>query len=125
MATNVGRQQRIADILKALRMETPDVEGTAIITAEGLPVASSLAADVEEDRISAMAAAMLSLGDRTSSELARGELEQVYVKGREGYVLLNHVGRDAVLMVLTRANAKLGMIFLDARRAAEELAKLI
>jgi predicted regulator of Ras-like GTPase activity (Roadblock/LC7/MglB family) len=35
------------------------------------------------------------------------------------------VGNDAVLTVLAREQAKLGLIFLDIRRAADDLSKLI
>jgi predicted regulator of Ras-like GTPase activity (Roadblock/LC7/MglB family) len=87
--------------------------------------ASSLPAGVEEDRVSAMSAAMLSLGERIASELGRGQLNQVYIKGENGYVILMSVGEEAVLTALAREQSKLGLIFLDMRRAAEDLAKLI
>ena len=81
--------------------------------------------DVEEDRVSAMSAAMLSLGERISTELGRGNLNQVYIKGGEGYVILTSVGEDAVLTVLAKEQAKLGLIFLDMRRATEDLEQLL
>jgi hypothetical protein len=68
---------------------------------------------------------MLSLGERIASELGRGVLEQVYIKGEKGYVVLISVGEEAVLTALAREQAKLGLIFLDIKRAAEDLAKLI
>jgi hypothetical protein len=88
-------------------------------------MASALPADVEEDRVAAMSAAMLSLGERIATELGRGILDQVYIKGEKGYVVLMAVGRDAVLTVLARQQAKLGLLFLDMRRATEDLAKLL
>jgi hypothetical protein len=72
-----------------------------------------------------MSAAMLSLGERIASELGRGVLDQVYIKGEHGYVLLMSVGEEAVLTVLARAQAKLGLLFLDMRRSAEELTKIV
>jgi hypothetical protein len=72
-----------------------------------------------------MSAAMLSLGDRTSQELERGDLEQVLVKGQRGYVLMAYAGKEAVVTVLAKPNAKLGLIFLDVKRAAESIAQLI
>jgi predicted regulator of Ras-like GTPase activity (Roadblock/LC7/MglB family) len=72
-----------------------------------------------------MSAAMLSLGDRISSELSRGRLERVYISGSDGIIVLMAVGEDAVLTVLARSQAKLGLIFLDMRRAAEDLARLL
>ena len=63
--------------------------------------------------------------DVVSGELGRGTLEQVYIKGEKGYVVLMSVGEEAVLTALAREQAKLGLIFLDIKRAAEDLAKLI
>jgi predicted regulator of Ras-like GTPase activity (Roadblock/LC7/MglB family) len=88
-------------------------------------MASNLPTHVEEDRVSAMSAAMLSLGERISSELGRGTLEQVFIKGEKGYVILTSVGEEAVLTVLARPEAKLGLIFLDVNRTVEDLAKLV
>ena len=72
-----------------------------------------------------MSAAMLSLGERIAGELGRGMLEQVYIHGSGGYVLLTAVGEEAVLTALARENAKLGLIFLEMRRAAQDLVKLV
>jgi hypothetical protein len=72
-----------------------------------------------------MSAAMLSLGERIASELGRGILNQVYIKGEHGYVILMSVGEEAVLTVLAREQAKLGLILLDMRRATEALEELI
>lgn len=111
--------------LRELQISSPDVEAAAIISVDGLPIASSLPQGVEEDRVSAMSAAMLSLGERIAGELGRGMLDEVYVRGEKGYVILRAVGEEAVLTVLARQQAKLGLLFLDMRRAAEELSTIL
>jgi hypothetical protein len=111
--------------LRELQVSSPDVEASAIISVDGLPIATSLPQGVEEDRVSAMSAAMLSLGERIAGELGRGVLDEVYVKGEKGYVILRAVGEEAVLTVLARQQAKLGLLFLDMRRAAEELSTIL
>jgi predicted regulator of Ras-like GTPase activity (Roadblock/LC7/MglB family) len=68
---------------------------------------------------------MLSLGERISTELGRGMLEQVMVKGENGYVILTAVGEEAVLTVLARKEAKLGLIFLDVTRTVDALNQLV
>ncbi|HEY4690580.1 MAG TPA: roadblock/LC7 domain-containing protein [Anaerolineae bacterium] len=120
-----SRTDQMVDRLRDLQGSTPDIEASAIVSVDGLIMASSLPAGVEEDRVSAMSAAMLSLGERIASELGRGILDEVYIHGNDGYVILMSVGQDAVLTVLARARAKLGLIFLDMKRAAEDLAKLV
>lgn len=120
-----SRTEQMVERLRDLQAGTPDIEASAIVSVDGLIMASALPADVEEDRVSAMSAAMLSLGERISSELGRGVLDQVYVHGDDGYVILMSIGEDAVLTVLAREQAKLGLIFLDMKRAAETLSKLV
>jgi len=119
------RTQNLTDILKELEATTPDVEASAVVSIDGLIIASALPQDVEEDRVAAMSAAMLSLGERTSQELKRGSLEQVFVKGVNGYILMMGAGQEAVLTALARKDAKLGLVFLDMKRTADEIGKII
>jgi hypothetical protein len=111
--------------LRSMQAAAPDIEASAVVSVDGLIMASSLPAEVEEDRVSAMSAAMLSLGERISGELGRGGLEQVYIKGDNGFIVLTSVGQEAVLTALARQEAKLGLIFLEMRRGAEDLVKLV
>lgn len=119
------RTQKMVDRLRELQANTPDVEASAVVSVDGLIMASALPSSVEEDRVSAMSAAMLSLGERISGELGRGDLDEVYIHGNSGYVLLMSVGRDAVLTVLAREQAKLGLVLLEMRRASEDLVQQV
>jgi hypothetical protein len=115
----------MVDRLRDLQASSPDVEASAVVSVDGLTIASALPSNVEEDRVSAMSAAMLSLGERISTELGRGNLDQVYIRGETGFVILMSVGEEAVLTLLARQQAKLGLLFLDMRRAVEDLSKLL
>jgi len=120
-----SRSDQMVDRLRSMQAAAPDIEASAIVSVDGLIMASALQQGVEEDRVSAMSAAMLSLGERISGELGRGTLEQVYIKGNAGSIVLTSVGAEAVLTALARQEAKLGLIFLEMRRAAEDLVKLV
>ncbi len=120
-----SRTEQMVARLRTLQAGTADIEASAVVSVDGLIMASALPADVEEDRVSAMSAAMLSLGERISSELSRGVLDQVYIRGNNGYVILMSVGEEAVLTGMARKDAKLGLIFLDMKRAVEDLSKLV
>ena len=120
-----SRTELMHDRLRDLQTGTPDIEASAVVSVDGLIMASSLPENVEDDRVSAMSAAMLSLGERISSELGRGELDQVYVRGENGFVILMSIGEEAVLTALVREKAKLGLVFLDMKRAASDLGKLV
>ncbi len=119
------RADMLKSILSELNGSSADIEASGVISTDGLMMAAELPADMDEDRVGAMSAAMLSLGDRTAQELARGTLEQVLIKGEHGYVVMTHAGSDAVVTVIAKSNAKLGLIFLDIKRAAESISKLL
>ncbi len=119
------RSEIFSSILKDLNGTSADIEASAVISTDGLMIASLLPADMDEDRVGAMSAAILSLGERSAVELARGDLEQVLIKGDNGYILMTHASDEAVLTVVAKPKARLGLIFLDVKRAAEEISKLI
>lgn len=115
------RSNQMVNRLRDLQATAPDIVASAVVTADGLSLASALPSDVEEERVAAMSAAMLSLGERIAQELQRGEMQEVYIRGQEGLVLLTAIGRDAVLTALSRSEAKLGLMLLEMRRAAADL----
>ena len=120
-----SRTEQLVARLRDLQASSEGVEAAAIVSVDGLSIASSLPAGIEEDSVGAMSAAMISLGERISSELGRGMLKQLYVKGENGYVILNAIGEEAVLTVLARREARLGLIFLDIARTVQDLGNLL
>ena len=121
----MDRLQQIERILREVQGRIPDLEGLAVVTRDGLPIASALYTNTDEDRISAMTAASLSLSERVVMELERGIMEQVIISGSNGLVILRDAGEHAVLVGIARANAKLGLVLLDMKRAAKKLAEMI
>lgn len=111
--------------LTDLRSSSPDVEASAVVSVDGLTMATDLPPDIEEDRVAAMSAAMLSLGARISNELGRGELDQVYVHGAAGYVILMAIAEQAVLTVLAGNSVRLGLLFMDMRRITHQLERYV
>lgn len=121
----ISRTDKMSERLRDLQASSPDVEASAVISVDGLTIASALPESIEGDRVAAMSAAMLSLGERISGELGRGVLDQVYIRGENGFMILMSVGDEAVLTVLARKQAKLGLLFLDMRRVTQDLSELV
>jgi predicted regulator of Ras-like GTPase activity (Roadblock/LC7/MglB family) len=119
------RDDHLSSILSNLNGSSADIEASAVISRSGLMMAALLPQGLDSDRVGAMSAALLSLGERTLAELTRGDLDQVMVKGSGGYVMLAQAGPEAVLTVLASPDARLGLVFLDVGRAAEDLAQVI
>jgi hypothetical protein len=122
---NSSRTQQLTERLRALLASTPEIEGAAIVSPDGLIIASVLAPPAEEDRVAAMSAAMLSLGERIAQELGRGKVEQVYIKGSSGFALVTACGAQAVLTIIARSEARLGMLLLELRKVVADLQMLL
>jgi uncharacterized protein len=116
-----NRQLAMKQELRKLQAVATDVEAAAIISLDGLILTSTLPPDTDEDRLSAMSASLLMLAERISLDMGRGMLEQVFIRGTEGDVLLMAVGDHAVLTVLSKRDAKLGMLIYYMRRVANQL----
>ncbi len=113
--------QKLGNILTNFVSTTADVEGVAIVTPDGLPLASSLPGGMDEERVSAMSAAMLSLGERIGKELVRGGIDRIYVEGDQGFSILTNCGDEAVFLVLANKASKQGVLMLEIKRALTEL----
>lgn len=120
-----NRAEQLNRILERLQASSSDIEACAVVSEDGLMIASLLPKGLEEAQIAAMSAAMMSMGTRTAQELKRGSLQQLFIKGDNGYVISMNAGPHAVLLALARKEAKLGLIFLDLSRAAEETNKVL
>ena len=118
------RADEVEQVLKRLE-GVPGIEGSALVSADGFMLASSLPPEMSEDRIAAMGAAMVSVAERVNRELNRGKFEMTIISGSDGYTLATDVGLEAILIVLASKNAKLGLVFYEVRRAAEDLMKIL
>lgn len=122
MAINI---EKLSLVLQNFVSGTSDVQGAALVTPDGLPLSSTLPGAMDEERVSAMSAAMLSLGERIGQELARGGIERIYVEGDKGYGILTSCGDDAVLLVLADQKAKQGILMLEIKRIVSEIKQIL
>lgn len=120
-----SRESDLQEALRRLLEKSPDIDAAAVVSMDGFVMASMLPRGYEEDRLGAMSAALLSLGERTALELGRGDLAQVFVEGTQGYVFLLAAGEDAVLNAIVRRGSKLGLVLYDIRNAAKNIASII
>ncbi len=120
-----SREDRLAEALNNLMLVSPDVEAAALVSMDGFVMASALPAGMQEDRVGAMSAAILGLGERAAAELGRGHLTQVFIEGEDGYVILIAAGERAVLTALTLSKSKLGLVLYDMKTSAEEMAGIL
>jgi hypothetical protein len=121
----MSRIDELNSALLELQSSSGDIEACAVVSEDGLIMASSLPQGTEETRVAAMCAAMLSMGERTIKELKRGKLEQLFAKGDNGYVITMQSGAHVDLLALARKDAKLGLIFFDLAKTAERVKTIL
>ncbi|QEQ01363.1 roadblock/LC7 domain-containing protein [Thermosynechococcus sp. QKsg1] len=112
---------KIEAILQNFVATASNVQGAALVSPDGLTLAAVLPSGMDEERVAAMSAAMLSLGERIGRELSRGQIERILVEGNSGYGILTSCTEDAVLLVLADASAKLGIINLEIKNVIADL----
>jgi predicted regulator of Ras-like GTPase activity (Roadblock/LC7/MglB family) len=120
--SGVSRSAKLDQILAELVGQVPEVEAAAVVSFDGLAMAAALPAGMDEDRVAAMSAALLSLGERAAEGLGRGELSQIYVEGENGTVFLISADDEAVLVAVASRGAKVGLMLFEVRRAAASVA---
>lgn len=115
----------VKDRLENFVRQTPDVEGALLVSSDGLPISSIIPAKLDEERTSAMSAAMLSMGDRIAQDLARGTIDRILVEGSKGYSVLVGCTEDIVLLVLASEACKKGILFLAIKALVQQLYPLL
>ena len=120
-----SRSEQLDRAIHGLLAQTPEIEAAAVVSFDGLPMASALPPSMDEDRVAAMSAALLSLGERAAQGLGRGELSQVYIEGDSGTVFLVSADDEAVLVAVAAKGAKVGMMLYEVRRAAAVVAQVL
>jgi len=120
-----SREERLASTLDRLMMDSPDIQAAALVSMDGFTMASAMPEGMQEDRVGAMSAAILGLGERAAAELGRGHLTQVFIEGGEGYVVLIAAGSRAVLTTLAQPDAKLGLVLYDMKATADLIADIL
>jgi predicted regulator of Ras-like GTPase activity (Roadblock/LC7/MglB family) len=117
--------ESLQEIMENAISSTNGLEATAIVSMDGMIIGSVLPEDVEEERIAAMTAAILGLGERTAEEMQRGTLEEIYIKGEGGYVLILGAGESVVLTGIVSNEAKLGLLFISMKNTAKKIAEVL
>lgn len=125
MDENDAIDKKVRSILKNLNSVSEQIQASSVMSRDGISFASVLGDGVDPDRLGAMCASLLSLGDTTAKELSRGKVKKLLLEGENGYILIIHVGTKAVLGIVTRPQANLGMVFVEAKNTALEILKIL
>ncbi|MEO1621853.1 MAG: roadblock/LC7 domain-containing protein [Cyanobacteria bacterium J06632_3] len=117
--------ERLNEIVQTFVTGTLHLQGAALVTKEGLPIAGRLPVGLEESRTAAMAAAMVTVGDRISHDLQRGPIKHILIEGTDGYSILALCGHETLLLVLASREVKQGVLMLEIRRVIDEILSVL
>jgi len=121
-----SRQEQITVVLDNLRTDMgADISGVAAVGMDGIVLVSRMAADVNADRVGAVAATMMGVTRRVANELKIGLIEETVLRANGGQFVVLPAGDQHLLAISIRQGANLGMVLLEARRAAQEIGKMI
>jgi len=123
MALTISDQ--LDEVLNDFERNVSHVEATAVVSMDGLVIASRLPGEVEEDRVGAMGAAILSISTRSGDELDRGEMLRILIEGTNGYLLIRSIGDVAILVALVDKKVRLGMLFYECKQCIEKLTEIL
>lgn len=119
-----GGTEDLQKILDDLNRACKDIQLSMVATRDGLTM-TSLGSVLDPDRVGAMCSELLTVCEKTAIELQRGTLEEMLVKGSDGCLVLMSAGEQAVLAIMTREDANLGLVFLEGERAITSIKKLL
>ncbi len=113
----------IADLEKVLTdlRHTGDIEASAIVSRDGLLMASDIHESVHAETFAAMSATMLGAAETAVAELKKGIPDRLIIESKKGKVITTGAGPKALLVVLTSPEAGLGLILVEMERATDKL----
>ncbi|MEM2957358.1 MAG: roadblock/LC7 domain-containing protein [Candidatus Jordarchaeaceae archaeon] len=121
----MSKIDEIMSLIRDMEANTPGIEASAVVSIQGLPIASAMPAEVDESVVAAMTAAMLSVGERAAQELARGNLQQITLQGDYGYIIIKGAGMSAIITVLAKSDANLGLIMMVLKKISNRISELL
>ncbi len=120
-----GRDKSLLRLLRELVAISPEMQTAAVSTTDGHILASVLGPSADAKRFGAICASLLALADTATWEVARGQLRQVLLEGASGSMFLVDAGSNAVLTVTASKNASLERVWLEAKKTAAAVDKVL
>ena len=115
--------QLLKKILNELTFRNPNVLKALVVSNDGLNVASGIPHD-DDDVIALTASDLLDMASDFSERLEQGRLVRIVLEGEQRTTIVTNAGIHTILAVLIPADAKVGLVALSMRKAADEIASI-
>lgn len=120
----MSRQEELSLVIANVRQSIPELHSVMVASVDGLAIAHDLN-DSEAERIAAMAATALGLGERISERSTLGDLAEAVIRGRNGYLVVYPAGDNAVLVLSGPSDSNLGLMRIEARAASARIGSVL
>jgi predicted regulator of Ras-like GTPase activity (Roadblock/LC7/MglB family) len=117
--------ETIEEALKKLVRAIPDIKAISLLSNEGMPLAFILPQEIDDLKISGISAALLSMSELASIDMQKGDFNQLYIKGTDGYLLLLEVGHRHALLISASNDVRLGMLLFETNLLIEKIISII
>ncbi len=109
----------IQDTLDSLR-EVPGIKGAALVTPDGIVIASSLSASLDSEVVAGLASFLITTTRRSLNEGGLGAFSRFVLQATNGKILLMDLG-ESFLVVHTDQFARLESSRMEVEEAAREI----
>ena len=116
------KKEKLTQILQKLK-SSGDIEGAAVITRDGLLIASELSESIDGDTFAAMSATMTGAAETAIQELKKSSADRIIVESKNTKLITTGAGEQAILTCIVDPDAKLGLILMEMKKAANLIQK--
>ncbi len=120
MSAKIEKLERCLSTL----MANSEVDGCALVSDRGQIMAAQLKQGVDQKAISAMAAALMSIGLRVGESLDAGVPRTIVIEGQAKTIVVMNIQNNS-LIATAPANAKIGLVDFEMTKVAREIASIL
>lgn len=114
------KKEKIENLLDELTA-SGDVDGAAVVTRDGLLIASQLSKSIDSETLAAMTATMTGAAETAMKELKKKEIERVIVESSDSKLITTGAGSETILVAMVSGKANLGLILLSMKKISKKI----
>lgn len=118
------QREQLEDILRKLSA-VGDVEGTAVVSRDGLLIADALPKNIDTEIFSSMSATMHGAGETAISELKKGVCQLTMAESDQSLVVSLGVNPTLLLVALANKKVNLGLLRVEMKKTATQVEKML
>src|SRR5659263_201829 len=116
--------EMLEKVLKDINM-IGGVETSAVASRDGLLICSTISKKQHAETFVAMSATMVGAAETATMELGKGIPDRIIVESGNGRIIGTGAGPKALLLVMTRPDAGLGLVLIEMAKVSEKIREIL